>query len=90
MSLVQHLEPLLIQALVPELAVEALDVAVLHGAARLDEDVQDAMRAGPGHEGPAGGLRAVVGAHRMRVPYSSLASILTVVSASWVMYLSPP
>jgi hypothetical protein len=28
--LVQRLEPLLVQALVPELSVEALDVAVLH------------------------------------------------------------
>src|SRR5450830_469813 len=39
----QRLEPLLVEALVPELAIEALDVAVLHGPPRLDQDVADAM-----------------------------------------------
>ena len=32
----QRLEPMLVQAFVPELAVEALDVAILHRPARLD------------------------------------------------------
>jgi len=34
-GLVQSLEPVFVQALVPELAVETLDVAVLHGLAGL-------------------------------------------------------
>jgi hypothetical protein len=38
----QCLEPLLVEALVPELSIEALDVAVLHGSPRLDQDVADA------------------------------------------------
>ena len=66
-GLMQGLEPLLVQALVPELAVEALDVAVLHGPARLDQDVAYTMAVGPGRKGPTGELRAVVGAHGQRV-----------------------
>src|SRR6185312_9920345 len=66
-GLVQGLEPLLVQVLVPELAVEALDVAVLHGPAWLDQDVANAMGIGPPHEGSAGELRAVVGTHGLRV-----------------------
>ena len=50
--LVQRLEPVLVQALVAEPAIEALDVAVLHGPAWLDQDVPDAMRLRPAHEGP--------------------------------------
>src|SRR5450830_835928 len=63
----QRLEPLLVEALVPELAIEALDVAVLHGPPRLDQDVADTMGLGPTHERPAGELRAVVRAHDQRV-----------------------
>ena len=59
----QTQEPLLVQALVPELAVETLDVAVLHGPAWLRQDVPHAVCAGPGHEGPAGELRTVVRSH---------------------------
>ena len=66
-GLAQRLEPLFIQAFVTELAIETFDVAVLHGAARLDEEVPDAVRVCPGHEGPAGELRAVVSAHYLRV-----------------------
>ena len=66
-GLLQRLEPLFVQALVPELAVEALDVAVLHGPSRLDQDVTDAMGLRPAHEGATGELRAVVGAHSQRV-----------------------
>jgi hypothetical protein len=36
---VQGLEPALVQVLIAELAVEALDEAVLHRAPRLDQDV---------------------------------------------------
>jgi hypothetical protein len=42
-GLTQCLEPVLVQALVQEPAVEALDVAVLHGPPRLDQDVTDAV-----------------------------------------------
>ena len=66
-GLSQRREPVLVEALVPELAVEALDVAVLHGSARLDQQVLDAVLLRPCDEGPAGELRTVVGAHRPRV-----------------------
>jgi hypothetical protein len=66
-SLVQRLEPLLVQALVPELSVEALDVAVLHGPAWLDQNVANTVAVRPGHEGPTGELRTVVGANGQRV-----------------------
>ena len=51
--LLQALEPVLVQALVAELAVEALDVGVLRGLAWLVEDVAHALGLGPGHEGSA-------------------------------------
>ena len=63
----QRLEPVLVQAFVAELAVEALDVAVLHRPPGLNQDVPDAVTLSPGHEGPAGELRAVVRAHGTRV-----------------------
>ena len=66
-GLLQCLEPLLVQALVPELAVEALDVAVLHRPARLDQDVSDTVGAGPGHEGAAGERGTVVATNCQRV-----------------------
>ena len=61
-GLMQGLEPALVQVLVSELAVEALDVAVLHRAPWLDQDVANAVRLRPGHECPAGELWAVVNA----------------------------
>src|SRR5690606_20208005 len=63
-SLRQRGEPVLVEALVAELAVEALDVAVLHRAARLDQQVFDAVALRPGDKDPAGELRTVVGANR--------------------------
>ena len=66
-GLLQRLEPLFVQALVPELAVEALDVAVLHGPSRLDQDVTDAVGLRPAHKGATGELRPVVGANSQRV-----------------------
>ena len=42
-SLVQGLKSLLIEMLIAELAAEALDVAVVHGASRLDQDVAHTM-----------------------------------------------
>ncbi len=67
-GLMQCLQPALVQVLVPELAVEALDLAILHGAPRLDQDVANAPRLRPGREGSAGELRAIVRTHRLRVP----------------------
>lgn len=65
--LLQALEPVLVEALIAELAVEAFDVGVLRGLARLVEDVAHALGLGPGHEGSAGELRPLVGSHRLRV-----------------------
>lgn len=55
-GLVQGLEPALVQMLVTELAIEVLDVAVLHGTPWLDQDVANAAGLRPGHECPAGEL----------------------------------
>ena len=74
-GLVQGLEPALVQVLVTELAVEALDVAVLHRAPRLDQDVANAVRLRPGHECPAGELRTVVGPHGLWVPAEQRSAI---------------
>ncbi len=56
----QSLKPLLVQALVTKLPIEALDVAVLHGPARLNQDMSHAMRCGPSHKSSTRELRAVV------------------------------
>jgi hypothetical protein len=64
----QRLEPMLVQAFVPELAVETLDVAVLHGATRLNQNVTYSMGLRPGHECVAGEFGPVVGSHRVRMP----------------------
>jgi hypothetical protein len=45
----QVLEPALVQVLVAKLAVEALDVAVLHRAPRLDQDMADTVCLCSGH-----------------------------------------
>ena len=58
--LVQGLEPVLVQALFSELAVEALDGAVLHRPSRLDQDVADVMTLRPADKRPTGELRSVV------------------------------
>ena len=65
--LAHALEPVLIEALVAELAVEALDVAVLHGPSWLDQEMPHAMGLRPADEGPAGELRTVVGSDGCRV-----------------------
>src|ERR1017187_9898763 len=61
--LVQVLEPVLVEAFVAKLAVEAFDVAVLHGPARLDQQVPDVVGLRPANEDPTGELRPVVGTH---------------------------
>ena len=53
-------EPVLIQALVPQLPVEAFDVAVLRRLARLDEVQLDAVLVGPLIQRPADELGAIV------------------------------
>ena len=65
--MMQVLEPLLVHALVPELAGEAFDVAVLHRLPGPDEDVAYAMRLSPAPKRATGEFRADVGAHRHRV-----------------------
>ena len=56
----QGFKPVLVQAFVPEGAVETLDVGVLCRAARLDQQVLDTVLLSPGHEGPASEFRPVV------------------------------
>lgn len=57
-----------VEAFVAELSVGAFDVPVLHGAARLNQQMLDAMSLRPGDESPTGELRTVVGSHSTRVP----------------------
>jgi len=52
-SLWQVLKPLLIQAFVTELSIEALDIAVLHEPSRLNQNVINAMQSGSSQEGSA-------------------------------------
>ena len=58
---------MLVQALVAELAVEALDVSVLCRLAWFDQLVIDAVLLRPSDECAAGELQSVVGANRLRV-----------------------
>ena len=59
----QGLKPLLVQALVTKLPIEALDVAVLHGTSRLNQYMPHATRRCPSHEGSARELGAVICSH---------------------------
>jgi hypothetical protein len=61
------LEPMVVQAFVPELVVKALDLAVLHWPARFDQDVANVMGLCPAHERSAGEFGSVVGAHHIWV-----------------------
>ena len=56
----QALKPLLIQAFVSELTIEALDVTVLHGPARLNKNMANAVQSGPSQEGAACEFRTVI------------------------------
>ena len=58
--LVQILEPVLLQTLIAEAAIQALDVAVLHGPPWLDQDVSNTVSLSPADEGPAAELWSVV------------------------------
>lgn len=63
----QRIEPLLVEAFVPELAVETLDITVLHRATRLYQDVTNPVGLRPCHESAAGEFGSVVGSHRTRM-----------------------
>ena len=58
--LVERVEDLTVQELAPKLAVEALDVAVLPGRARLDEERLDAYSSQPCPDGFRGELRTII------------------------------
>ena len=60
----QRGEDLSVEALVAQLAIEGLDIAVLPGAARLDEEGRDADAREPGPDRMGRELGAVVGAQR--------------------------
>jgi hypothetical protein len=66
MSLRQRSEPTLVQALVAELAVEALHVVVLRWLAGLDQPQLDAAFARPLVEGSSGELGTLIGAQGLR------------------------
>src|ERR1039458_1347920 len=63
-------EPVLVQTLIPELAVEAFDVAILHRPARRDEVQLYSVLIRPPVQDLAGELRTVVDDHVLR--FSSL------------------
>lgn len=60
-------KPVIVQALVPKLTVEAFDVSVLRGLAGLDELQGDAVGICPLVERLAGEFRTLVGADGLRV-----------------------
>ena len=60
----QRVEPMLVQAFVPKIAVETFNVAVLHWAARLNQDVANPVSLSPRHECATGEFGSVVGSHR--------------------------
>jgi len=66
-GLVQRLEPVLVQTLITKLAVEALNIAVLHWPPWFDQDVPNAMALRPGHEDAASEFRPVVSSHSQRI-----------------------
>ncbi len=62
-SLLQCLKPTLIKVFIPKLHVETLDIAVLHRATLLNQDMTIAMCLYQCHVHPACELRAFVGSH---------------------------
>lgn len=61
-------EPLQVQALVPHLAIEGLDMSVLCRLARFDEQQAHAVLVDPGVQGVTGELGAIVGLNDLRPP----------------------
>ena len=64
----QRQEPVLVEALIPEPAVETLYVRILRRAARIVQNMPDAMRLRPCHECAAGKFRALIRADRFWIP----------------------
>ena len=60
-------EPVFVEMLVTELTVETLDVAVLHGATWLDQDVSDSMALRPSQKRSTREFRPIVCPHHLRV-----------------------
>lgn len=63
----QRHEPVIVPAFVPEAVIERLDVGVLLGLARLDQEQVIAARMRPGEHRPASELLAVVRADGLRL-----------------------
>ena len=63
----QRTEPVLVEAFIPELAVDRLDEGILRGLARLNQLQFDVALIGPLIERLAGELGTLVGADRLRV-----------------------
>ena len=74
----QRREPMVVQAFVPELAVEALDVAVLHWPAWLNQDATNRMGLCAAHKRPAGKFRPVVGTAHIRIARNNAARHITI------------
>src|SRR5262249_28376863 len=66
-SLGQRREQRLVQQLIPQPTVEALDEGILHGLARRDVVPGDTALIGPCQDGVAGQLAAVVADHHLRL-----------------------
>lgn len=60
----QRSEPVLVEAFVTQLAIEALDVVVVRWPARLYQQIFDVMPLSPGDEGTVGELGPIVGSYR--------------------------
>ncbi len=66
-GLVQRFEPVVIEALVAELAIEALNVAILHRLAGFNQVMFDAVGLAPANKGTACEFWSIVGSHRLGI-----------------------
>ena len=66
-GLLQCLKPVFVEMFVSELAVETLDVAVLHGAPWLNQNVSNPMALRPSQKRSTCEFRPVVGSHHLWV-----------------------
>jgi hypothetical protein len=67
----QRREDLPVEQFVPQFAVERLDIAILPGAARFDEEGFDTQSGQPFAYLPGGELRTVIGANVLRLDFYS-------------------
>ncbi len=74
-GLLQRFKPVLIEALIPEDAVKALNVCVLRRTARLNQDVLEVVLLSLCNEGPASKLRPVVGSDSLGVAPKQCCSV---------------